>query len=605
MDYQIWRSLPDMFFRQAERHSGQPFLWSKRDGVFRPITYDEAARQVRLFARGLRDLGIRPGDRVALISENRPEWLMADMAIMTAGAITVPTFTTNTVADHRYILTHSGARAAIVSTRAIAKTLLPAALEAPKLEYIISMEDLGLAQQPMVSVVPWAEVIDRGAGRADAPAEDDLTEMLAGLQRQDVCCFIYTSGTGGTPKGVMLTHGSILANCMGAYHLLIDYFGVHKEVFLSFLPLSHAYEHTAGQFFPVSMGAEIYYAESIEKLTDDMAVVRPTIMTAVPRLYEVMHHRIMRTVDKMEGMQKKLFLLAYELGRQKYEQPGSLTLRQRILDLVAELLVRRKVRRRFGGRLKALVSGGAALSYDIGLFFTALGVRILQGYGQTEASPVVSANPPGRIKLRTVGPPVKGAELRIAEDGEILVRGELVMKGYWQDADSTAATIRDGWLHTGDIGEIDEDGYLKITDRKKDIIVLSGGDNVAPARIEGFLVLQPEIHQAMVNGDKRPHLVALLVPERDFILDWARANGKSADPAALATDDDFHRALGVAVDRVNARLSRIEKIRRFAIVPEPFTIENEMMTPSLKIRRHKVRAAYGGVLEKLYEKAPG
>ncbi|WP_119460310.1 AMP-dependent synthetase/ligase [Rhodospirillaceae bacterium SYSU D60014] len=600
MHYEVWRSLPDMFFRQAEHRSGQPFLWSKRDGVFQPITYGEAAQQVKLFARGLRDLGIRPGDRVALISENRPEWLVADMAIMTAGAITVPTFTTNTTADHQYILAHSGARAAIVSTRTIAKTLLPAAIEAPELEFVVSMEDLGLAQQPTAPVVSWAEVMDRGEARPD-----DSAEMMAELRRDAVCCFIYTSGTGGTPKGVMLTHGSILANCMGAYHLLVDYFGVHKEVFLSFLPLSHAYEHTAGQFFPISIGAEIYYAESVEKLTDDMATVRPTIMTAVPRLYEVMHHRIMRTVDKTEGLQKKLFLLAHELGRQKYERPGSLTLWQRILDLVAELLVRRKVRRRFGGRLKALVSGGAALSYDIGLFFTALGVRILQGYGQTEASPVVSANPPGRIKLRTVGPPVKGAELRIAEDGEVLVRGELVMKGYWRDAQATAAVIRDGWLHTGDIGEIDDEGYLKITDRKKDIIVLSGGDNVAPARIEGFLVLQPEINQAMVHGDKRPHLVALLVPERDFILDWARANGKSADLAALATDGDFHRALGGAVDRVNARLSRIEKIRRFAIVPEPFTIENEMMTPSLKIRRHKIRAAHGQMMEKLYEKATG
>src|SRR5690606_8434101 len=311
----------------------------------------------------------------------------------------------------------------------------------------------------------------------------------------DVCCFIYTSGTGGTPKGVMLTHGSILANCFGAYHLLVDFFGAGREVFLSFLPLSHAYEHTAGQFFPISIGAEIYYAESVERLIDDMAVARPTIMTAVPRLYEVMHQRMMRAVNRGPELQRKLFFAALELGRRKYEHPGSLTLRERALDALVELLVRRKIRRRFGGRLKALVSGGAALNYDIGLFFTALGLRILQGYGQTEASPVVSVNPPGRIKLKTVGPPLKGVELRIAEDGEILVRGELVMKGYWRDPDATAKAIQDGWLHTGDIGEIDTDGYLRITDRKKDIIVLSGGDNLSPARVEGFLVLQPEIHQ--------------------------------------------------------------------------------------------------------------
>jgi long-chain acyl-CoA synthetase len=600
MDYQAWQSLPEMFFQQAGRRRDRPFLWSNHKGGFSPLTYGEVARRVNRLARGLRELGVRPGDRVALVSENRPEWLIADLAIMAAGAITVPTFTTNTVADHLHVLTHSGARAAILSTPSVAKNLLPAAVEAPDLELVVSMEDLGLAQRPRVTVRSWQEVLERGEQHPD-----DIAETVARLRRDDVCCFIYTSGTGGTPKGVMLTHGSILANCFGAYHLLVDFFGAGREVFLSFLPLSHAYEHTAGQFFPISIGAEIYYAESVERLIDDMAVARPTIMTAVPRLYEVMHQRMMRAVNKGPELQRKLFFTALELGRRKYEHPGSLTLRERALDALVELLVRRKIRRRFGGRLKALVSGGAALNYDIGLFFTALGLRILQGYGQTEASPVVSVNPPGRIKLKTVGPPLKGVELRIAEDGEILVRGELVMKGYWRDPDATAKAIQDGWLHTGDIGEIDADGYLRITDRKKDIIVLSGGDNLSPARVEGFLVLQPEIHQAMVHGDKRPHVVALLVPEREFVLEWARANGKKPDLVALADDPAFRKALAAVIDRVNARLSNIEKIRRFAVAPEPFSIENGMMTPSLKIRRHKIRAAYGEMLERLYEKGGG
>jgi long-chain acyl-CoA synthetase len=444
----------------------------------------------------------------------------------------------------------------------------------------------------------WERLIARGAEVPD----DELAQRLARQKRDDCCCIIYTSGTGGTPKGVMLSHGSILCNCMGAYDLLCD-FGLGDEVFLSFLPLSHAYEHTAGQFFPISIGAEIYYAESVDKLVDNMAEVRPTLMLAVPRLYEVMHQRITRAVDKTSGFRRRLFARAVALGRKKYENSGSLGPVERLVDLVAELLVRRKVRQRFGGRLKALVSGGAALNYEIGLFFTALGVRLLQGYGQTEASPVVSANRPFRIKLHTVGPPLKGLEARIAADGEILLRGEAVMSGYWRDPAATAAAIRDGWLHTGDIGVLDADGYLQITDRKKDIIVLSGGDNVSPVRIEGFLTLQPEISQAMVFGDKRPHLVALIVPDAEFATAWARQRGKPNDLAALIGDAEFAAALTAAVDRVNKDLSPIEKIRRSVFVAEPFTTENGLMTPSLKIKRHKIRERHGAALEKLYERS--
>jgi long-chain acyl-CoA synthetase len=377
------------------------------------------------------------------------------------------------------------------------------------------------------------------------------------------------------------------------------------EVFLSFLPLSHSYEHTAGQFLPISLGAQIYYAEHVDKLIDDMAAVRPTLMLAVPRLYEVMHQRIMRSVDKTTGLRRRLFDSALALGRKRYEQPRSLSLRERLLDRLVERLVRDKVRQRFGGRLKALVSGGAALNFEIGLFFTALGVRLLQGYGQTETSPIVSVNPPHKVKLHCVGPPLRGVEVKIADDGEILVRGEAVMSGYWRDPEGTAAALRDGWLHTGDIGVIDGDGYLQITDRKKDIIVFSGGDNVSPARVEGFLCLEPEIAQAMVQGDRRPHLVALLVPDADFVRDWARRNGKPPELTELASDADLHHALAAAVDRVNAKLSPIERIRRFAIASEPFSTDNAMLTPSLKIRRHKIHERYGEALERLYDKAAG
>jgi long-chain acyl-CoA synthetase len=597
MTYVDWQNLPAMFFEQAAKRADRPFLWAKNDGTWQSIAWGETVRRVKLLARGLRALGIGKGDRVVLVSENRPEWLIADLAIMTAGAITVPAFTTNTVADHRHILTHSGAKAAIVSSRQIAKRLLPAAAGASDLKTLISIEPLDLTQTQAFSTLSWAEAMELGG-----KSPDEVAATVAGLTREEVSCFIYTSGTGGTPKGVMLTHGSIMANCEGAYDLLLA-FDLGEEAFLSFLPLSHSYEHTAGQFLPIALGAELYYAEGVETLASNMVEVRPTIMTAVPRLYESMHQRIMRGVEKMSGMQKWLFLKAVELGRKDYEQPGSLNPWERILNWVCERTVREKVRARFGGRLKAMVSGGAALNYEVGVFFLALGVRLLQGYGQTEASPVISANPPGRIKLKTVGPALKDVEVKIAEDGEILVRGECVMKGYWRDPESTARTVIDGWLHTGDIGVMDEEGYIQITDRKKDIIVFSGGDNVSPARVEGFLTLQPEISQAMVHGDKRPNLVAVLVPDPDFLAEWAKASGRPNDLAQLAADPELHRTLSAVVDKVNRDLSSLEKVRRFIIAREAFTIDNGMMTASLKIRRHKINEAYGAALEALYERA--
>jgi long-chain acyl-CoA synthetase len=597
MNYDTVPSLPRLFLDQAEKLSARPFLWRKENGAFAPIRWREVAADMRAMARALVALGIEPGDRVALIAENRPEWLVADLAIMSVGAITVPAFSTNTADDNRHVLTHSGSKGLIVSGAGIAKRALPAAMQAPDLGFVIAMEDLGLTQQIPLRVLGWGEAMTLGGAELDA----EIDRRIGGLARDETCIIIYTSGTGGTPKGVMLTHGSILCNIKGAFRLLQEV-GIGNDVFLSFLPLSHSYEHTAGQFLPISIGAQIYYAESIDKLTDNMAEARPTIMTAVPRLYEAMHQRIQRGLAKATPFQRRMFDLAYTLGRKRYEHPGTLTLKEKALDLVCDLLVRRKVRKRFGGRLKAFVSGGAALNYEIGVFFLALGVPLLQGYGQTEASPVISANRPKKIKIATVGPVFDGLECRIAKDGEILVRGEAVMKGYWRDPDATALAIGDGWLHTGDIGEFDADGYLKITDRKKDIIVLSGGDNVSPARIEGFLVLQPEIAQAMAHGDRHPHVVALVVPDVDFAKEWAAKNGASGDLDALADNPAFHKAIAASIERVNANLSAIERIRRFALLPEAFTIDNGMLTPSMKIRRHKIRERWGDALSALYER---
>ena len=349
----------------------------------------------------------------------------------------------------------------------------------------------------------------------------------------------------------------------------------------------------------MTIGAEVWFAEGADKLLDNAAEARPTIMTAVPRLYEAMRGKIERQMARATLSKKRWFGRAVALGRKKYER-RKMSFRERIENCLAELLVRRKIRQRFGGRLKAMVSGGAALNYEVGVYFTALGLRILQGYGQTEFTPVISCNPPQDCRIDTVGKALDSVELKIAEDGEILVRGEAMMNGYWRDDAATEAALKDGWLHTGDIGTIDEDGYLRITDRKKDIIVLSGGDNVSPARIEGILTLQPEIAQAMVHGDKHPHLVALLVPEEGYAQAWAKQNGKPNDLSVLAKDPAFQQAMAAGVERANAMLNNLERIRKFAVVDAPFTTENEMLTASLKIRRHKIREKFRATLEALY-----
>ena len=594
MDYHTCPNLAAMFFEWAARRGDRPFLWAKRDGAYRPISWRDAERQVRAMARGLRALGIRRGDRVGLVAENRPEWTIADIAIMAAGAVTVPAYTTHGVDDFRHLLANSGARAVIVSTAALAHRVMPAADQVSTIASIISIEPL-TGQLSHAEGYLWDDVMARGAGLAD-----DVSSWVAAIGRDDVACLIYTSGTGGVPKGVMTTHANILANCYGAFRLL-ETIGLGDEVFLCFLPLSHSYEHTAGMMFPISLGAEIYFAEGAETLAANMQEARPTIMTAVPRLYETMHQRILLGVERQGGWRAKLFRRAVALGTKRYDDPASLAFGERLLDGLLDLLVRRKVSARFGGRLKAMVSGGAPLTPEIGVFFLALGVPLLQGYGQTEASPVVSANPPKRIKIDTVGPALDGVQVRIADDGEILVRGDLVMKGYWNDPEATARALADGWLHTGDVGVLDEDGYIKITDRKRDFIKNSGGDMVSPARVEGYLTLQPEIGQAMVFGDRRPYLVAVIVPKPEFVEALAHRRGTVPAAADLAHDPELNKLIGAAVARVNAELSPVERVRRFIIAAEPFAVANGQMTPTLKIKRFAIRQAYGAALQALYD----
>ncbi len=590
-------NLVSLFLARAAQHGDAPFLSAKRQGTWVAQSWRSVVDQVCLLAQALRGLGLNPGDRVMLVSENRPEWCIADIAIMAAGLVTVPTYTTNTARDHLHILENSGARAIIVSNAKLAQPLLAAALNAPCAEHVIGIEPLRQQQAGTLHFHDWETLLQGDAAAARAA----VSQRIAAIRREDLACIIYTSGTGGAPRGVRQHHGAILANVAGAAQVLAEDFHLGDDQFLSFLPLSHAYEHTGGQWLPIGVGARIAYAESLEKLASNIEEVRPTIMVVVPRLFEVLRARIIKQIEKQGRVATWLMDRALAIAAHQ-EETGHLRLIDRPLNLLIERTLRPKVRARFGGRIKALVSGGAPLNPEVGLFFEAMGLTMLQGYGQTEAGPVIACNRPAAgIRMDTVGPPLAGVEVAIAPDGEILVRGELVMHGYWHNDAETARAIQDGWLHTGDIGHIDGQGRIKITDRKKDMIVNDKGDNVSPQKIEGMLTLQPEIAQAMVSGDKRPYVVGLIVPDAEWAMQWSVENDAPHDLARLADLPAFRSAMREAVDRVNRDLSVIEKVRQFTLADEPFAIANEELTPSLKIRRHKIRERYGARMDALYK----
>jgi len=597
-DFAAATSLVRLFLDRADALGDAPFLVARREGEWRSQSWREVADKVCLLAEGLRGLGLVEGDRVLLVSENRPAWCIADLAIMAAGCITTPAYTTNTARDHVHVLGDSGARAVIVSDGKLAGPLVEAIRRVGTAEHLIGIEPFEAGGDLPLARHQWSDLLRGDAAAARAAVE----RRLAGVGRGDVACIIYTSGTGGAPRGVMLHHGALLANIEGAATALVGDFGWDRERFLSFLPLSHAYEHTAGQLLPIGLGAEIWYAEGLEKLAGNMEEVRPTIMVVVPRLFEVLRTRITKQVEKQGRLATLLLRRAVALNARRARgrwRPGDL-----VLDAVLERTLRPKIRARFGGRVKALISGGAPLNPEVGRFFQAVGLTVLQGYGQTEAAPVISCNyPSAHIKMDTVGPPLKGNEVRVAEDGELLVRGELVMKGYWRNEAETARVLRDGWLHTGDIGHLDERGRVVITDRKKDMIVNDKGDNIAPQKVEGMLTMQPEIAQAMIHGEQQPYVVALIVPDAEWAAEWAaRHGGAAAELARLKERSEFRAAVREAVDRVNQDLSVVERVRRFILADEPFAIANGEMTPSLKIRRHKIRERYGERLEALYSR---
>jgi len=442
------RNLVELLLNRADAKGDAPFLWTKHGGEWQSLSWVEVTRQVCCLAESLRAMGLKDGDRVMLVSENRPEWCIADFAIMAAGCITVPAYVTNTERDHLHILEDSGASAVIVANDKLSKPLIGALHRSGKARHVIGIEPLRITQASNFEYHLWTDLIagDGHEQRAKVQAR------IAQIGREDTACLIYTSGTGGAPRGVMQHHGAILMNADGAARILSEDFGLdHDEAFLSFLPLSHAYEHTGGQMLPISVGAQIYYSEGLEKLASNIEETRPTIMVVVPRLFEVLRTRIMKQVEKQGKVANYLMDRAMGIGASKAAGRGRW--RDKPMDLLLERTLRPKIRARFGGRMKAMVSGGAPLSPEVGVFFESMGLTMLQGYGQTEAGPVISCNRPrAGLKMDTVGPPLHGVEVRIAEDGEILVRGELVMHGYWRNEAETAKALQNGWLHTGDIG---------------------------------------------------------------------------------------------------------------------------------------------------------
>ena len=569
MNLSEFNNLTELFFYQAEKQNPQnAFLEWLNPQNKKKFTWGETSSNVYKLAKTLKE-NIADGDRCLLVSENRPEWLISDIAVMLAGGITVPAYTTYTEKDYKYLIENCQPSIIIVSNEEMHDKLKNIIKEKLFIRKIITFEKIKKIDYNN-KYLDFSSII-----KNDLQENDKIKNINS--KRNSCACIIYTSGTAGNPKGVILSHGGILNNLEGACKILkplID----KRPIFLTWLPLSHSYEHTV-QFAQIAVGAKVFYAEKIEKLLDNISEAKPTIMTAVPRFYQNLYNKINMNMKKAKGFKAKLIKTTIDLGRKELLKQ-KMNFLEKLKNSIVNTLVRKKIKKQFGGNLKAFVSGGGALDKEIGEFLNAIGLPTLQGYGLTETSPVVSCNPIHKIRVETVGPPFKGNQVKIAKDGEILVKGENVMLGYWNNKEDTNKVLKDGWLHTGDIGEIDSDGYLKITDRKKDIIVSAGGDNISPAKIENQLINSEAIDQCMVYGDGKNYLIALIVPNKDF--------------------KEQNEKINEIVDEINKNLTLVEKIKKFHLIEENFSIENGLLTPTMKVKRNKVTLKYKQELEKLY-----
>jgi len=511
---------------------------------------------------------IKKNDRCLLISENRPEWIISDLAIMLSEGTTVPAYTTYTERDYEYIIDDCTPAIVIVSDKTQYEKIKNIITKKNFIKKVIIFEKISNLDDKFNLNI--ANIFNR-----DNYNRKNFSNLK--ITRKDIACIIYTSGTQGNPKGVMLSHGGILNNCEGAYNLLKEFIPNNPK-FLTWLPLSHSYEHTV-QFVQVVVAARVFYAESIDKLIKNMNDCSPEIMTAVPRFYQNLYQKINASFSKTSGLKRILINQTINLGKKKLNKQ-KLSLIENLIDFICEKLVRKKIKKKFGGSLKAFISGGGALDKEVGSFLNAIGLPTLQGYGLTETSPVVSCNPINDIRVETVGPPFKGNSVKIADDGEILVKGENVMMGYWKNEIETKKVLKNGWLFTGDIGEFDGK-FLKITDRKKDIIITPGGDNISPIKIENDLNKSNFIEQSLVYGDNKAYLVCLIVLSAEY-------------------KNESKEKIQKEIERINQNLPKIEKIKKFIIVKDQFSIENGMMTPTLKLKRCKIIKEHQGEIEKLF-----
>jgi long-chain acyl-CoA synthetase len=571
-----FKNLNEISYFQFQKFNKEEHLYFNNPNLkkLEIYTWSETRSYSLKLAKYLNEKNVNKGDRVLIVSENRPEWLIVDLAILFNGAIAVPNYTTYTINDFAFTINDCKPVGLIVSNDQLLNTVLEACKKINyKFNFIIYLNQNKF--EAAQNIINFSDIKKNSID--EEVVLSFFKDKNKDLLRIDPACIIYTSGTQGTPKGVILSHGGILKNCEGALEFL-DFIKNSRSTFLTWLPLSHSYEHTV-QFVQLTLGAKIFYSESLDKLMSNLKIAKPIIMTAVPRFYTNLVNKIKINLQNQSHLKKIIFQKTLQLGEKKV-LGIQMSFFEKIINFILDLIVRKKIKNQFGGKIKAFISGGGPLDYNVGLFLNSLGLPTLQGYGLTEASPVVSCNPINKIKIDTVGKIFKDVSVNIASDGEILVKGENLMLGYWSNQIETEKIIKNGWLYTGDIGEIDNEGYLKITDRKKDIIVNAGGDNIAPSKIENLLANYPEIIQSYIYGDKKNYLVALIVVSKEL--------------------EDRKNKIKIIIDKVNQELSIIEKIKKFIIIDDPFTIENQMLTPTMKIRRHQIKKVFGEQLEKLY-----
>jgi len=578
-------NLPEIFLKNSLLFQDKTLFGFKEEGEWQRLSWNNTAQILENLASGLKEIGVKKNDKISIIADNSYQWCIIDLAIISLGGITVPGYTTSNEEELSYLLSHSETSIIFINSKLlpIIEKILPTL---NKIKYVVCVDELNTTKKFKFKklLYTYRELIKIGSKNKNK--QNLLRESIKKIKKDDVSCIIYTSGTSSQPKGVMLTHGSILSNIVGANELVKE-IKVKDHRFLSIIPLSHAYEHTAGFFLPIYIGAEIYFNDNRDQIVSDLLSVKPTLMTAVPRLYEVLYKKINNQLATQNKVTQKLFYKTVALGTKTFKG-FNLSLIEKAENLILDKIVRKKLQRKFGGNLQAFISGGAALNEQVGLFFQSLGINILQGYGQTECSPLISCNPINKIIIDTVGVPIKGLKVKLSKEKEILVRGDSLMKGYWKDKNNTDKVIINGWLHTGDLGFIDDEGYIKISGRMNEMIVNSGGENIAPVPIENLLLEHEEIEQAMVYGHNKPFLIALLVPNENLL------NSNSNNVQNLTTQFQ-----GI-INNINKDLSPTKRIRKFIILEKYFTIDNNMLTPTLKIKRHKIFSNYYNEIQKLY-----